>query len=140
MKTWSSRKDGKSCPVCRTPIVPAQLQRFAMDQKAQPEAPPKIVNNEPLPKSLRQIEYNFIDPSVMDNIELMESQGSYGSKIQTLVRHLMYIQVIDPGAKSIVFSAWADSLHSALFLLHCFLFVKLSLTVYSHRTCFEAER
>lgn len=42
----------------------------------------------------------------------MDSNGSYGSKIQTLVRHLLHIQVVDPGAKSIIFSAWADSLAS----------------------------
>jgi E3 ubiquitin-protein ligase SHPRH len=42
----------------------------------------------------------------------MESFGSYGSKIQALVRHLLFLQVTEPGAKSIVFSAWADSLHS----------------------------
>lgn len=49
----------------------------------------------------------------------MESNGSYGSKIQTLVRHLLHIQLVDPGAKSIVFSAWADSLtsESLIFLL-----------------------
>lgn len=113
MKAWSGRKDGKACPVCRTPIIPDQLQRFAVDQRApQQPAPPKIVNNEPLPKSMRKIEYNTIHPSTMETIEFMESHGSYGSKIETLVRHLLYIQVADPGAKSIVFSAWADSLHS----------------------------
>lgn len=42
----------------------------------------------------------------------MESFGDFGSKIQTIVRHLLYLQMTDPGAKSIVFSAWADSLHS----------------------------
>ena len=42
----------------------------------------------------------------------MECNGSYGSKIETLVQHLLYIQVTEPEAKSIVFSAWADSLHS----------------------------
>ncbi|KAH0579535.1 hypothetical protein H2248_002389 [Termitomyces sp. 'cryptogamus'] len=40
----------------------------------------------------------------------MESFGDYGSKIQTLVRHLLYLKLTDPDAKSIVFSAWADSL------------------------------
>ena len=123
MKAWSSRKDGKSCPVCRTPIILDELQRFAIDQKTQQSAPPKIVNNEPIPKSRRQIEYNVINPSIMEIIELTESHGSYGSKIQTLVRHLLYIQVVDPGAKSIVFSAWADSLHSAswisFFVMNC---------------------
>lgn len=42
----------------------------------------------------------------------METYGDYGSKIQTLARHLLYLKLTDPGAKSIIFSAWADSLHS----------------------------
>ncbi|KAJ3979079.1 P-loop containing nucleoside triphosphate hydrolase protein [Lentinula detonsa] len=40
----------------------------------------------------------------------MEAIGDYGSKIQTLVRHLLCLEQTDPGSKSIVFSAWADSL------------------------------
>jgi len=52
------------------------------------------------------------DPTLFAEIQTMESDGSYGSKIQTLVRHLLHIQLVDPGAKSIVFSAWADSLTS----------------------------
>ena len=65
-----------------------------------------------MPVSLRKIEYNVIRSSLFDEIQSMESHGSYGSKIQTLVRHLLYLQVVDPGVKSIVFSAWADSLQS----------------------------
>lgn len=42
----------------------------------------------------------------------METYGDFGSKIQTLIRHLAHLKITDPGAKSIVFSAWADSLHS----------------------------
>jgi hypothetical protein len=52
------------------------------------------------------------DPKLFEDIQTMESFGSYGSKIQALVRHLLFLQVTEPGAKSIVFSAWADSLHS----------------------------
>jgi E3 ubiquitin-protein ligase SHPRH len=40
----------------------------------------------------------------------MESFGDYGSQVQTLVRHLLYLESTEPGTKSIVFSAWADSL------------------------------
>ena len=59
----------------------------------------------------------FLDPNTFAKIEKVESIGDFGSKIQTLVRHILYLQAEDPGAKSIVFSAWADSLHSA-YLLH----------------------
>lgn len=40
----------------------------------------------------------------------MESFGEYGSKIQTLIQHLLWVQRNDIGAKSIIFSAWADSI------------------------------
>ncbi|KZT19573.1 hypothetical protein NEOLEDRAFT_1159005 [Neolentinus lepideus HHB14362 ss-1] len=113
MKAWLTRKEGKACPVCRVMIDLDQLQRFtiASDSTERSAAPPRIRNGELAPRSRREIEYNYIDPALFEEIEKVESNGSYGSKIQTLVRHLLHIQDTDPGAKSIVFSAWADSLH-----------------------------
>jgi len=61
------------------------------------------------------IHFCTLDSAVFQKIEAMESFGDYGNKIQTLIRHLLYIQQTDPGAKSIVFSAWADSLTSMSF-------------------------
>ncbi|SRR6266550_2248162 len=58
------------------------------------------------------------DPQLFDEIQAIESDGDFGSKVQTLVRHLLYLQITEPGAKSIVFSAWADSLYSALRNFH----------------------
>ncbi|KAI0632763.1 SNF2 family N-terminal domain-containing protein [Trametes polyzona] len=113
MKAWLSRAGGKACPVCRVPINVDQLQRFSIDHKPDeaPKPPPQFLsNNEVIPRSRREIQYNFISPQVMQDIQAMESYGSYGSKIETLIRHLLYLEVVDPGAKSIVFSAWADSL------------------------------
>jgi hypothetical protein len=52
------------------------------------------------------------DPDVFEAIKQIEALGDFGSKIQMLVKHLLYLQVNDPGSKSVVFSAWADSLHS----------------------------
>ena len=121
MKAWLGK--GKACPICRVPIESDQLQRFAMvDPKTQlpAAAPARIVNNEPVPKSRREIQYNLIEPDLFESIQMMESHGSYGSKIQTLVRHLLYVQTADPGSKTIVFSAWADSLHSKSELVICF--------------------
>lgn len=58
------------------------------------------------------------DPQLFDEIQSIESDGDFGSKVQTLVRHLLYLQITEPGAKSIIFSAWADSLYSALRNFH----------------------
>ncbi|KAH7882755.1 SNF2 family N-terminal domain-containing protein [Phlebopus sp. FC_14] len=109
MKAWLRRREAKTCPVCRVAINPNELQRFNT-MAGQPPSKPVLVNNELVPTSRREIQYNMIDPSLFSDIQMIESNGSYGSKIQTLVRHLLYIQLVEPGAKSIVFSAWADSL------------------------------
>ncbi|KAF8259089.1 SNF2 family N-terminal domain-containing protein [Lactarius quietus] len=113
MKSWLLRH-GKACPVCRFPIHVDALQRFSMqtidrDRAAQP---PEKLQDDLIPKSRRKIEYSTISPSVLAEIDTMEVRGSYGTKIDTLVRHLLYLQFADGGAKSIVFSAWEDSLHS----------------------------
>lgn len=92
-----------------------QLQRITLTENKrieQLEAPPDPKAKGPAPKTRRIIRYNTIKPELFDEIENMEAHGSYGSKIETLVRHLLYLQEKEPDAKSIVFSAWADSLHS----------------------------
>ncbi|OBZ74793.1 putative ATP-dependent helicase IRC20 [Grifola frondosa] len=111
MKIWLARKEGKVCPVCRVAINSDQLQRFSIDQKPEDEQSVNKLNNEPVPKSRREIQYNVIDPKTFEEIQTVESLGSYGSKIQTLVCHLLHLSLSDPGSKSIIFSAWADSLH-----------------------------
>ncbi|KLO16506.1 hypothetical protein SCHPADRAFT_823117 [Schizopora paradoxa] len=110
LKAWFARREGKSCPVCRVVINPDQVQRvFMHDKKIDvPESLPR--NAETIPQSKRVIDYNAIDSQIFDDIQRVESVGNYGSKIQSIVRHLLYLQETEPGAKSIVFSAWADSL------------------------------
>ncbi|KAK7679996.1 hypothetical protein QCA50_016942 [Cerrena zonata] len=114
MKAWLHRKEGKACPICRMAIQPDQLQRFTLtDFKAKlPLAAPKrVVNKEPIPKSQREVHYNLIKSDLFRGIHAMECHGSYGSKIEMLVKHLLYVKTEDPGSKTILFSTWADSLH-----------------------------
>ena len=114
MREWLGKKEGKVCPICRVAITRDQLQRFAVgDPKPAPQKDPaQSAEQQAVPRSHRHIEYNLIDQEAFENIQTMETHGSYGSKIQTLIQHLLYIELMEPGAKSIVFSAWADSLHS----------------------------
>ncbi|KAJ7126620.1 SNF2 family N-terminal domain-containing protein [Mycena crocata] len=106
MKAWVSKKH-RTCPVCRVAIDPDKLERFVVTERP---VEPLPVESEPIPKSRRMIEYNMIDPGTFREIQTMPTFGDFGNKIQTLVRHLLYLRNVDAGAKSIVFSAWADSL------------------------------
>lgn len=88
------------------------------EEEAESPAPKKRSSGH-APKSRRVIEYNTIDPGVFEELKKIDCFGSYGTKIETLVRHLMYLDDVDPGCKSIVFSAWADSLYSKFNLYLC---------------------
>ncbi|KAF9447638.1 hypothetical protein P691DRAFT_671107 [Macrolepiota fuliginosa MF-IS2] len=109
MQAWMAKKDGRTCPMCRVVLESNALQRFTVglvpEQKAQS-------NGEGVPHSRREIMYNTIHPEIFEAIQQVEARGNLGSKVQTLVKHLLYLQNNEPGSKSIVFSAWADSLHS----------------------------
>ena len=127
----TSRKGVSSVPVCVPCLVvfsmlyaPGSpsfsinvdtLQRFSIQQRDNDKntQPPEKLQGDAIPKSRRKIEYNTVSHNLLSEIDTMEVRGSYGTKIDTLVRHLLYLQLADPGAKSIVFSAWEDSLHSA---------------------------
>ncbi|KAJ3552362.1 hypothetical protein NP233_g12900 [Leucocoprinus birnbaumii] len=116
MQAWMAKKDGKNCPMCRVDIDPTALQRFTVGASQASEA--KLASraklngdDEIMPQSFREITYNTLHPEVLEAIHQVEALGDFGSKIQTLVKHILYLQVNDPGSKSIVFSAWADSLH-----------------------------
>ncbi|KAI6007072.1 SNF2 family N-terminal domain-containing protein [Pisolithus albus] len=102
LTAWLARKKGGVCPVCRVPVQMDELHRFTL----QDERPPP-----PNPFWLKENWFRHhgdrSSPSLFREIQEIE--------------HLLHIQVSDPGSKSIVFSAWADSLHSEngllLFLL-----------------------
>jgi E3 ubiquitin-protein ligase SHPRH len=97
------------------PINVDALQRFSIQSNDKDKAvpPPEKLQCDAIPKSRRKIDYNTVGRSLLAEIDTMELCGSYGTKTDTLVRHLLYLQVTDTFAKSIVFSAWEDSLHSA---------------------------
>jgi hypothetical protein len=102
----------------RTPIDFDQLKRFTVDGAAPIDsAPAKTAKsgNNAVPKTLRQIDYNVVDPGLQERIDSVEILGSYGSKIEALVKHILHVQQIEAGAKNIgewnvpiCSSAWTD--------------------------------
>jgi hypothetical protein len=87
----------------RVSINTSQLQRFSLGEASDPLPPKPVAGTSELePMSRRHITYNLIDPKILQEIGSIESMGSYGSKIQTLVRHLLHVQLADPGAKRYV--------------------------------------
>ncbi|EER42678.1 SNF2 family helicase/ATPase [Histoplasma capsulatum H143] len=56
--------------------------------------------------SLENLIYSDISSGMLKEIRNIEIEGSFGTKIDTLGRHLIWLRQHDPGAKSIVFSQY----------------------------------
>ena len=54
--------------------------------------------------------YSGIRDTILNEIKNIDLDGSFGTKIDTLARHILWIREHDPGAKSIVFSQYRDFL------------------------------
>lgn len=54
--------------------------------------------------------YSGISNAVLNQIKNVEVEGSFGTKIDTLARHILFLRENDPGAKSVVFSQFRDFL------------------------------
>ncbi|KAG8904371.1 hypothetical protein FRC01_008755, partial [Tulasnella sp. 417] len=118
LQLWRKKHYGVAvpCPNCRAESQASEIHRITFGKSAE-EQVAQLRKEEAGIKTgagLKAIKYNTISAETLEALAKVESfgnPGQYGSKIQTLVRHLLLIEENDPGAKSIVFSAWADSLH-----------------------------
>lgn len=54
--------------------------------------------------------YTGIRDTILNQIKNIDLDGSFGTKIDTLARHILWIREHDPGAKCIVFSQYRDFL------------------------------
>ena len=54
--------------------------------------------------------YSGINSTTLEEIMEIDVRQSYGSKIDTLIRHVLWIRDNDNGAKSIIFSQFKDFL------------------------------
>lgn len=104
---WS---ENKSCPMCKRHLKltefhdvtykPAELT--AVEERS-------TSSTKPGPNSTAGI-YSSISKTVLDEIQGIELRNSFGTKIDTMGRHLLWIRDNDPGAKTIIFSQYSEFL------------------------------
>lgn len=77
-----------------------------MTEEAQPSEGSVALVASPGPSTI----YSDIRDATFNQIKNIDVNGSFGTKIDTLARHMLWIRANDPGAKSIVFSQYKDFL------------------------------
>ncbi|KAJ8603869.1 hypothetical protein MRB53_042044 [Persea americana] len=106
----------RTCPVCKRRLAlvdfhsitykPQELKVHEEDSTSTPGSS----NASTTQASLHTAIYSEMDSKLMDQIKSYDLSSSYGTKIDTLARHLLWLREHDPGAKSIVFSQYREFL------------------------------
>jgi E3 ubiquitin-protein ligase SHPRH len=105
----------RNCPVCKRHLEVSQLHDITMkpqelqvrhedvDRGEQEMSPTGTRRTSGMAK--KTMIYSAFDSQQLAEIKNIELDGpSYTTKVDTLVRHLLWLRENDPGAKSIVFS------------------------------------
>lgn len=119
---WTAHR---TCPVCKRRLSLVDFHDITYkprELRAQEEvhsgynSPGDCSSNSSIP-SQHTLIYTGADGKLMDQIKSIDLPSSYGTKIDTLARHLFWIREHDPGAKAVVFTQFReflDVLSSAL--------------------------
>ncbi|KAK5133643.1 hypothetical protein LTR08_007497 [Meristemomyces frigidus] len=112
---WSQHR---TCPVCKRKLTLEDFHNITYKPKefkaqeevhSSPSSPGSQTSSAASPAQHASL-YSDVDPKLMDEIKSIDLPASYGTKIDTLGRHLRWIREHDPGAKSIVFSQFREFL------------------------------
>ncbi|KAL9095658.1 MAG: hypothetical protein Q9165_002090 [Trypethelium subeluteriae] len=106
---WNTHR---SCPTCKRHLslrdfhqITYKPQEIKAKEESSPGSPQQTS-----PSHGAAALYSEISASTMDEIKSIDLEGSFGTKIDTLARHILWIREHDPGSKSIVFSQYRDFL------------------------------
>jgi E3 ubiquitin-protein ligase SHPRH len=109
---WSAHR---TCPVCKRHLVLADFHQItykpqelqAQEEQSEPSSPGQGSSKS---TTLGSTLYADIGNDTLSQIKSIDLNGSFGTKIDTLARHLLWIRQHDPGAKAIVFSQFREFL------------------------------
>lgn len=103
----------RTCPVCKRRLALVDFHNITYkpkEVKIQEENQASPESSTDTSPSRSGSIYSEVDSQLRDQIKTYDLSSSYGTKIDTLSRHLLWIREHDPGAKSIVFSQYREFL------------------------------
>lgn len=106
-----------NCPVCKRQLVHGDLHDITLkpqELKVHTESGPdhgESHNQQATPSKKISTIYSEFNPEQLAEIKNIDLDGpNFTTKVDTLVRHLLWLRESDPGTKSIVFSQYKDFL------------------------------
>ncbi|WPK24700.1 hypothetical protein PUMCH_001983 [Australozyma saopauloensis] len=105
---WISR--APNCPMCKTYIEKDLVYNFSV-RKADLTAH-KVANLHVENGTLSEVQmvYKNLDPNTLKKIHKMKLENAYGSKVDLIVKQVLYLRSVEPDVQIVVFSQWQDLL------------------------------
>lgn len=104
----------RTCPLCKQRLGSRDFKDITFKQSAMTAKEENHDTASPsqpsTPSSANSSIYSDLSDSTMKEIKMIDLDGSYGTKVDMIARHLLWIRNNDPGAKSIIFSQFGDFL------------------------------
>jgi E3 ubiquitin-protein ligase SHPRH len=112
INTWWQQH--RTCPLCKQKLSSSDFKdiNFKPTEMRAHEETQELVSSSQAstPGSWHNAIYSDISDSTLREIKMIDLEGSYGTKIDMIARHILWIRANDPGAKSIIFSQFGDFL------------------------------
>lgn len=104
----------RSCPMCKKKLKSSEFRNISfkpseIDVHEETHGTADM-SQDLISRSSGTSIYSKASNSMMKEIKMIDLDGSYGSKVDMIARHLLWIRTNDPGAKSIIFSQYGDFL------------------------------
>ncbi|KAJ5435722.1 Zinc finger RING-type [Penicillium cf. griseofulvum] len=100
----------QNCPMCKKKLKRNDFHQITYKPQelvAQEEKPPVKLDHQ---GHSQNVIYSDISSGHLNEIKNIDLDASYGTKIDTLARHILWLREHDPGAKSIIFSQYGSFL------------------------------
>ena len=105
----------RTCPTCKKPLTKNDFHQISykpleVTMQEELHSSPSSPGTDAASGISKTSIYSGIKTETLNQIKSIDVKGSFGTKIDTIARHLLWIRENDPGAKSIVFSQFKDFL------------------------------
>ncbi|KAL3470661.1 SNF2 family N-terminal domain-containing protein [Aspergillus californicus] len=112
----------RTCPICKKRLSANDFYQITYNPQDIVVQEEKSLPNLGLGRQSDYSIYTDIGSSTLHEIRNIEIKGSFGTKIDTLARHILWLREHDPGAQCIVFSQYKSFLD---YLGHAFRWFKI---------------
>ncbi|KAF2630828.1 hypothetical protein BU25DRAFT_334389 [Macroventuria anomochaeta] len=101
----------RTCPLCKQKLKSSDFKDISLKPSEIPTKPDSPSSeSSPTSKATDMSIYSDLSDTTLKEIKMIDLPGSYGSKIDMLAKHILWIRANDPGAKSVIFSQYRDFL------------------------------